>query len=246
VPIPLAPIRELAAAAGRSELVELAGDDRLTLARSLVDALAARAPAVAVIEDVHWADPATLDEIRLMSRWIEGNPVAIVVTYRDDELSATAELARVVGDLIRGPLVKRMALRPLSDQAVRSLAAPVGADARELTQVTGGNPFLVVESLASERGLPASVRDATLARVARLGAAARGIVDVAAVIGQRFSPRLLAAVAPDSVEPMEEALAFGVLTDDGRTLGFRHELIRQAVEQAISAPRAATLHERVL
>ena len=139
-----------------------------------------------------------------------------------------------------------MAVAPLSDEAVSTLAQAAGADAREVARVTGGNPFLVVESLASEGQLPASVRDATLARVARLSASGRGVVDAAAVIGQRFSWGLLDAVAPDSADAVEEALALGVLTDDGRTLGFRHELIRQAVEASVSAPRAAKLHARVV
>ena len=65
VPVPLGPIRELAAAAGRRDLVDGGGDDRLTLARSLLDALVSRTPALVVLEDAHWADPATLDVIRL-------------------------------------------------------------------------------------------------------------------------------------------------------------------------------------
>ena len=246
VPAPLGPIRELAAAAGQRDLVDGGGDDRLTLARSLLDALVCRTPALVVLEDAHWADPATLDVIRLLARWLEDAGLGLVITYRDDELSANLALSILVGDLIRSPLVKRVAVAPLSDEAVRTLAEAAGADAREVARVTGGNPFLVVESLASEGQLPASVRDATLARVARLSASGRGVVDAAAVIGQRFSWGLLDAVAPDSADAVEEALALGVLTDVGRTLGFRHELIRQAVEASVSAPRAAKLHARVV
>jgi DNA-binding CsgD family transcriptional regulator len=75
---------------------------------------------------------------------------------------------------------------------------------------------------------------------------ARGMVDAAAVIGQRVEPGLLAAVAPDRTEAVEGALACGVLTEDGGELAFRHELTRQAVEASISAPRRAALHARVL
>jgi hypothetical protein len=71
------------------------------------------------------------------------------------------------------------------------------------------------------------VRGATLARVGCLSASARSVVDAAAMFGQRISPALLAAVVPGSGDLVEEAIACGVLTDDGRTLGFRHELIRQ-------------------
>jgi AAA ATPase domain len=246
VPVPLAPIRELVLAAGVDALAELGGDDRLGLARSLLAVLGARAPAVAVVEDAHWADPATLDVIRLLGRRVEEAGVVIIVSYRDDELVANQALTVLVGDLATSPTARRVSLRPLSGAAVRVLSEPAGIDSGELSRVTGGNPFLVVESLAAGGGLPASVRDATLARVRRLGASARGVVDAAAVIGQRVPVDLLAAIAPNSSEAVEGALACGVLTQDGGSLGFRHELIRQAVEASISAPRRAELHARVV
>jgi DNA-binding CsgD family transcriptional regulator/tetratricopeptide (TPR) repeat protein len=246
VPVPLQPLRELAAGAGAGDLAELEGGDRLALARSLLSALQSGGVVVAVIEDAHWADPGTLDVVRLLARRIEDEAVVVVVTYRDDELAANQPLALLVGDLMTGPAVRRIALRPLSDAAIVQLAGPSGVDPALVARVTGGNPFLVVEAVSAGGTLPASVRAATLARVGRLGPAARGVVDAAAIIGQRVQPAVLDAVAPDCTAAVEEALARGVLTDDGRTLGFRHELIRQAVEESISAPRRAQLHCRVV
>lgn len=246
VPVPLAPLRELASTAGAGDLAGLGGEDRLVLARSLLDAMSALAPVVAVVEDAHWADPATLDVLRLLARRVEEAPVALVVTYRDDELAANQTLALLVGDLVGSPAVTRISLRPLSRAAVEALAQPAGVDAAELARVTGGNPLLVVESISAGGRLPASVRDATLARTARLGDAARAAVDAAAVIGRRVAPGVLDAVAPGSAQAVEEALARGVLTDDGETLGFRHELIRQAIEGSIPAPRRTDLHARVV
>ncbi len=246
VPAALQPLRELASAAGSPDLAAFDGEDRLALARSLLDVLRVRAPTVAVVEDVHWADPATLDVIRLLARRVEDVPVVAIVTYRDDEVAANPVLALLVGDLVSGPAVRRIELGPLSATAVRALAEPAGIDAAELSRVTGGNPFLVVESIAGGGRLPTSVRDATLARVGRLGPAARGVVDAAAVIGRRTTPAVLALVAPDSDAGVEEALARGALMDDGAALGFRHELVRQAVESSIAAPRRAQLHARVV
>src|SRR5438270_9594846 len=131
VPVPLAPIRELLSASAERDAGGL-GDDRLALARSLLGALAARAPVVAVIEDAHWADPATLDVVRLLARRVEGAGVVVVVTYRDDEVAANAALALLVGDLVTGPAVRRITLRALSPAAVRTLAEPAGVDADEL------------------------------------------------------------------------------------------------------------------
>jgi DNA-binding CsgD family transcriptional regulator len=245
VPAPLAPVRELAEAAGGADPAALAGD-RLLVARSLLEALEARAPAVAVIEDAHWADPTTLDIVRLLARRLEGTAVALLLTYRDDEVGANPALAGLLGDLATRPGVRRIGLQPLSATAVGELAAPTGADPAQLARVTGGNPFLVVEALAAGERLPATVRDATLARAGRLDPRARALVEAAAVIGQRVPPRLLEAVAPGSAGAVEEALARGIMVAEGDALGFRHELIRAAVEDSIPPPRRAELHARVV
>jgi DNA-binding CsgD family transcriptional regulator len=246
VPVPLAPLRELAATTGAPDLVERHGDDRFALAGALFDAIRSRGPAVVVVEDAHWADPATLDIVRLLVRRVEEAAVLVVVTYRDDELGANPALAMLIGDLATSRVVRRVAVRPLSESAIRELAEPAGLDSHELAAVTNGNPFLVVEAIAAGGAMPASVRDATLARVGRLSAEARGVVEVAAVIGQRVSPQLLTQVAPSNRAATEEAIARGVLVDDGKSLALRHELTRQAIEESISAPRRIELHRSVL
>jgi hypothetical protein len=242
VPVPLAPIRELLAASGGDATVAFAEEDRLALAERLL----AHRPAVAVIEDAHWADPLTLDVVRILTRRAEGAGVGVVVTYRDDEVAANAELGLLLGDLASRSEVSRIALAPLSELAVRELAGSSGLDAAAVVRATGGNPFLVVESIAAGGRMPASVRAAALARAGRLSPAARALVDAAAVAGQRLPSALLAALVPESTAAVEEAPARGVLVMDGLTLGFRHELIRDAIEAAISPPRRTSLHARVL
>ena len=246
VPVPLAPLRDLAEEAGEPDLIEGDAGDRLLLARRLLSALSARAPALAVVEDAHWTDPATLDVLRLLARRLEESPVAVVVTYRDDEVAANPALRQLLGDLATSPVALRIALRPLSEAAVGELASPAGVDAARLSRVTGGNPFLVVESIAAGGRLPGTVRDAALARAARLSDAARDVVGAAAAIGQRVDPALLEAVAPGSAGAVEEALARGVIVADGPALGFRHELIREAIESSLPPPRLAQLHARIV
>jgi DNA-binding CsgD family transcriptional regulator len=246
VPVPLAPIREQLEAAGDQDAAALDSDDRLSLLRTWAAALERHAPVVAVVEDAHWADPLTLDLVRLMVSRVEALRVVLLVTFREDEVAANPPLRLLLGDLVSRPTVKRIRLAPLSVSAIRELAGPSGVDPGELARVTGGNPFLVVETLAGGGHLPASVRDAALARAGRLSLSARDAVDAAAVIGQRVDPGLLETIAPDSGEAVEEALTRGVLVADGRALGFRHELIRQAIEDSISPPRRAALHGRVL
>ncbi|HET9720511.1 MAG TPA: AAA family ATPase [Solirubrobacteraceae bacterium] len=245
VPVPLAAWRELVEAAGGGDLT--AGrEDRLGLARSVLSALGACSPVVAVVEDAHWADPLTLDVLRILSRRIEPAGVLVLVTYRDDELASNPALEMLVGDLMTAPAVRRVPLRALSDETVGTLAAASGLDSRRLVVATRGNPFLLFETIAAGGRLPASVRDAALARAGRLSPAARQVVDVAAVVGQRFEVGLLRALAGDCPAAVEEALARGVLVGDGVALGFRHELIREALEASMSPPRRAELHARVL
>lgn len=245
VPVPLAPLRELVYAADETVLGTEGGMDRVGLARSVMSVLSQRAPMVAVVEDAHWADPLTLDVLRILARGIEGSGALVVVTYRDDELGANPALGLLVGDLATSPAVRRIVLRPLSQTAVGRLAAGTGVEAGRLIDATAGNPFLVVEAIAAGGRLPASVRDAALARVGRLSLAARRVVDAASVIGQRFEVGLLSSLIDGCSEAVEEAMARGVLLAEGTSLGFRHELIRDALERSISPPRRAELHARV-
>jgi DNA-binding CsgD family transcriptional regulator len=244
VPVPLAPLRELVESAGGGDLIEGGSDDRLMLARRVASVLAERAPVVAVIEDLHWADPLTLDLTRLLVRRVPEMPAAMIATFRDDEVAANPGLGLLLGDLTSASGVRRLDLRPLSRAAVGELSASSGLDTSELVRATGGNPFLVVESIAAGGRLPASVRDAALARAGRLSRAGRAVVDAAAVLGQRFDHGLLDGVVPCGGDAVEEALARGVLVADGARLGFRHELIREAIETSISPPRLADLHAR--
>jgi len=126
VPEPLGPLYELAASAGALVELESVGDDRRSLARILQAALTSRGPAIAVIEDAHWADPATLDVVRVLARRAQDVPLGLVVTLRDDELGANRPLGVLVGDLATEPEIIRISLRRLSEDAVRVLAGDCG------------------------------------------------------------------------------------------------------------------------
>ncbi|HSO56035.1 MAG TPA: AAA family ATPase, partial [Actinomycetes bacterium] len=125
----------------------------------------ARGPAVMLVEDVHWADDATLDVLRYLAWRIPELPSVLVLTYRDDELSGQHPLRRVLAALPHQE-VRRLHLRPLSAGAVEELAGGHGADAAAVLAATAGNPFFVTEVLANPGvELPATVRDAVLARL---------------------------------------------------------------------------------
>ena len=113
---------------------------------ALSDELAG-APSVLVVEDVHWADEATLDVLRVLGRRIESVDALVILTYRDDAVGPVHPVRMLLGDLATAPGLGRVALDPLSPQAVAEMAAGYALDAAELHRLTGGNPFYVHEVL---------------------------------------------------------------------------------------------------
>jgi DNA-binding CsgD family transcriptional regulator len=212
---------------------------------TLGEELRRRTPVVLVIEDVHWADEATLDVIKLLSRRIEEIPALVVVSFRDDEVSLTHPLQMVLGELAGRPAVERMQVPALSRQAVRTLAGPFGAD--DLFERTAGNPFFVTEVLAAgDARLPATVRDAVLARAAHLPPPARRLLESAAAVPSKVEIWLLEAIVDGDLSPLETCLASGMLRAEDRHVAFRHELARLAIEEATAPDRRVGLHRAIL
>jgi DNA-binding CsgD family transcriptional regulator len=216
---------------------------------ALVDELRRDPPAILVLEDVHWADESTLDVLKLLARRISALPVLALASFRDDQIRGGDPLQIVLGELAGAPAVERIALAPLSRDAVRTLAAPSGADAGRLYELTAGNPLFVAEVLAGsdDAEIPATVRDAVLARVAQLEAGARRLLEAAAVVPSRIEMWLLEAIAGDTLAQLDVCLGSGMLrVDEKAVIAFRHELVRIAVEGAIAPDRRIALHRAVL
>src|SRR6185436_6926103 len=107
-----------------------------------------------------------------IGRRVDSIPALVVVTYRD-ELDRTHPLRVLLGELPSGDSIGRLSLQALSADAVAELAAPYGVDHADLFDKTAGNPLFVTEVLAAGGGttIPSTVRDAVLARAARLPSA---------------------------------------------------------------------------
>jgi DNA-binding CsgD family transcriptional regulator len=242
-PGPLGPLFDVAEAT-RGELEELVSREARPheVAAALVRELAGRRPTVVVIEDLHWADEATLDVLRLLARKVEAVPALVLASYRDDELDRAHPLTLVLGEVATARAVRRLEVRPLSADAVTALAAPHDIDAGDLHRQTRGNPFFVTEILAAGTGeIPRTVRDAVLARVARLSAPARRLLEAIAIATPQAEVWLLEALAPVELAHLEECLASGMVTSQRDAVAFRHELARLAVEEALAPDRRVWL-----
>ena len=245
-PRPLGPLFDIAQQVhGRLHSLCRADASREQLFGALLTELCEPGPLpVVVIEDVHWADEATLDLLSFLARRIREIAVVLIVSYRNDELADTHPLRIALGHLAVQRCTRRLPLAPLSAQAVQMLAASRGVDPEELYRITGGNPFYVREVL--EVGLddiPSSARDVILARAARLGPKARETLEAAALIGATVDERLLRDVVAGPA--LAEVIASGLVAGHP-VLRFRHEIARQAIEQAVRPARRSELHARIL
>lgn len=235
-PRPMGPLRDAARQAGGPLLAALDGsrEDVLTAA---LDELASAA--VLVVEDLHWADDATLDLLALLGRRLERSPGCLILTSRSD---AGPEVRRVLTALPRDR-VRRIEPDTLSAEAVALLARRAGREAADLHAVSGGNPFFVTEALAAPAdAVPASVRDAVGLRVAALGPSARDVLELAAVVPGSVELALI----PSAGEAIDECIEAGLLQLRGDALAFRHDLVRRAVEEGISPIRQRALDCAVL
>jgi DNA-binding CsgD family transcriptional regulator/tetratricopeptide (TPR) repeat protein len=248
-PRPLAPLRDIAREIGGA-LLDAVRDG---LPRELLfDAVLhwlhdADDLVVLVVEDVQWADEATLDLLRFLGRRVRDLPVLLVVTFRDDAMAPTDPLRMALGELAGQRYTRRIDLPPLTASGVRRLAEGTAYSAHELYELTGGNPFFLVEVL-SEPGtqVPVSARDAVLSRAARLSDGARTALDLASLDTWHVDPQLIASAGGLALKTFDELLEAGLLKADGDALQFRHELARRAVESAVPPHRRLAGHQALL
>jgi DNA-binding CsgD family transcriptional regulator/tetratricopeptide (TPR) repeat protein len=248
-PRPLGPLHDMAGEV--PPLAAALADDR-----SRHDAFSAflielAVPTLAVVEDVHWADDATLDLLRFVGRRVAATRSLLLVTYRSDEVDAQPGLRALLGDLATATGCHRRQVRPLSAAAVAELASGHALEAEHLHRVTGGNPFYVTEVLAALEWtvprwtVPPTVGHAVLARAGRLEPGPRAALDVVAV-----EPGGVELWLADSLgvpaDDLDGAARAGMLVVEGGVARFRHELARLAVLDAIGTGRRRRLHGEAL
>ena len=247
-PHPLAPLLDIAREAAPRFAARLDGPRPALFEAVLDDLRLADGALLVVVEDAHWADDATLDLLKYLGRRIERAHALLAVSYRDDEVTATHPLRRVLGEL--PPAARTYLPVPrLSLCAVETLARQAGRTAEGLHALTQGNAFFVTELLrdgSAGVAVPQSVQDVVLARYARLPPGAQALLRLVAVVPGRTERWLVDDLLRPALDDLESALASGLLLADTSTLAYRHELGRVAVESSLSPPQAQALHRQLL
>jgi DNA-binding CsgD family transcriptional regulator/tetratricopeptide (TPR) repeat protein len=249
----LGPFRDLIGSVGTPLTLALQRGDRAAVLEAMRDELGwAMQPTVLAVEDVHWADEATLDVLQYLVRRAAQLPLVLVLTYRDDELGTNHPLRQLLGLASRLERVRRLRLAPLTVAAVRRLSVDAdidaGIDADEVFAVTSGNPYFVAEVLAAGDAVavPLTIADAVRARAAHLEPAALEIVERLAVVPSAVQQWLVEALVPAGPAALAPAEQLGLLTVTPSRVSFRHELTRRAVVDSMPAGRRMAANRSVL
>ena len=221
--------------------------------------LAEASPVLLVLEDLHWADRSTRDLVTFLSRALHRERLAIVVTYRTDDMYRRHPLRPVVAELTRLPSVTTVALGPLSPAAMAEHLTTLSGRALDAAMLESvitraeGNAYYAEELLAAScdgSELPAGLADLLLARAERLSPAAQQVLRTAAVTGRRIDDELARQASgldgPEYDEAVREAVAHQLLVPDGeRGYAFRHALLREAIYADLLPGERTRLHGRL-
>ncbi len=229
--------------------------------RGLLDGLSTRRPVVLVLDDVHWADPASAELLCHLVAHRPAGPVLLAVAMRP--VGTSARLAAALEQAARDGSAHRLELGPLSPDDARQM---VGVTDARLYQQSGGNPFYLQQLVRAGGGpgvgggftladadlvVPAPVRAALEAEVAALSGPARNLLAGAAVTGESFEPELAAAAAGidegDAFELVDELVRLDVVrpTSVPRHFRFRHPIVRHGVYQSAGPGWRLTAHARL-
>ena len=218
----------------------------------LIGRLAARQPMLIVFEDLHWADASTRDLVAFLGRNLRAAPVALVLTYRSDELHRRHPWWTVLAGLERDPHVERLPVRGLSRPELVALLAQI-SDQRwsveDLLHRTDGNPFYVEELVAAADiggSVPPTLAELILARVNGLSDPTPAVLHEAAVLGELVDDMWLVELSgrplPVVMEALREAVSHHLLTVDGAGCRFRHALVREALYDDLLPGERERLH----
>jgi len=250
-PRPLGPLFDIAEQIGGDFKSLLHNEkDRVKIFGALVHTLSQSVkPVVIIFEDIHWADEASFDLIKFLSRRINRLPCLLILSYRDDEIHGKHPLATLFGELPSGNYTK-LSLTRFSREIVGRLASEKGPlTGDQLFQLTSGNPFYVMEILShgDRLEIPERVKDAILARFHSRSEQTKAFWEFLSILpSARIEPIIADFVEQDFGNCMDECIAAGIIISRPGYLSFNHELFRKTIEESLPASKRKSLHKRIL
>jgi len=252
----LQPGRRIMTSGAEGESSRLDRGDLFEAMHDLLEAVASQAPLLLVIEDMHWADQSTRDMLSFLFSRPFANRVAIVASYRSDDLHRRHPLRSQVAEWSRVRGVQRLQLNPLSADHVRTLVHQLHPDPikdKEVDDIVDraeGNAFFVEELVGAASGpgrwVPDDLADLLLVRLDRLDDQSRQVVRAASVAGRRVNHGLLAAASGVEADVLDEALRkaveMNVLIARGPHFAFRHALLGEATYDDLLPGERVRLH----
>lgn len=222
----------------------------------LLESVSSVTPVVAIVEDVHWADVATLDLLRSLLQTLRRGQLLMVLSYRTDDVGRGHPLRPFLTELDRARGVGRVELARLTgDEAVEQVRQirgdlPEPDDLSALIERSDGIPFFVEELLALDAApdepLPETLRELVLARYARLTPATQAVLRLVAAGGVTVPHALVSEVhGGESAafdEAMREAISAHIVTTDGDAYSFRHALTHEAVHDELLPGERSRFH----
>jgi len=233
--------------------------------------LAARTPLLLFLDDLHWADDATLLLLQHLARRLAAASLLVVGAYRHTEVDDQHPLTPVLAELTRQRLASCITLRPFEREEAAALVeamlgkAPASRVVDALFAAAAGNPFFTEElvrniqehghdladpqAVVDDWAIPEGVRYVIGRRLARLGAEANRLLAYSSVLGRDLTLPKVAAVAgrdeDSALDLLDEALAAHALREQGEGYAFAHPLIQETLYQGLGATRRRRLHRRV-
>ena len=247
-PRPLAPIYDIIWQIQKdTKENELYNVDRSLLFNQLFNGLEQqKKPVIIIIEDIHWADEATLDFIKFFARRIGRLQSLFILSYRDNEILDNHPLRNVLGQLPSDSLT-RLQLQPLSRHAVEKMAEERGYKGEDVFSISGGNPFYVTEILASySPGVPDNIKDAILSVYHKQEKGTKNAWEICSVIPEGLEINRFGKIKSSWDEGMDHCFALQIIIIKNNRVVFKHELYRRTIEGSLSPFKRIALNKKML
>ncbi|WP_242117469.1 LuxR family transcriptional regulator [Aestuariivivens sediminicola] len=247
-PRPLGPLFDIADKIGYAfkELIKDSTQRSVIFSRLIEDFQNSDRPVVFIIEDIHWADEATLDLIKFLSRRISYANCLLILSYRNDEIGHNEKLEYTIKSFSTLKHT-RINLENLSLEAIYQMTSGLSVSAHHIYAITKGHPFFVSEIIANDvNEIPADVSDMVLHNLKSLNGEEKELVQLLSLFPNPVDVQLMLKLKPESANGLEKLIRKRIIIEENSQFTFRHEIARLAIADAIPKFKQILYHSLVV